>query len=148
MNYNAISNRGIAYASCLFVMIAGCGSNSLQTVPVHGKVTWKGEPLTSGDIAFHPQKLAVEGPHRLAIARLDTEGKYTLSTVTHGDGVQPGEYAVVVVARVGGRMVDAGENLKPSPLPPSYSAVNTTPLKAVIPADATGPLEFNFDIKD
>src|SRR5262245_57650658 len=76
-------------ATCLLLSIAGCGGKTLHTVPVHGKVTWKGQPLTSGDVGFHPQKLAVEGPHRIAVARLDGEGKYTLSTVTHGDGVQP-----------------------------------------------------------
>jgi hypothetical protein len=141
-------NRCVICATCLLVSMAGCGGKTLQTVPVHGKVTWKGQPITSGDVGFHPQKLAVEGPHRIAVARLDGEGKYTLSTVTHGDGVQPGKYAVVVITREGGRILDGGENLKPSPLPPKYSAVNTTPLEADIPADAKGPLEFNFDIKD
>jgi hypothetical protein len=148
MKYKTRPYHRIAFTICLLIAITGCGGNTLQTVPVQGKVTWKGQPLTSGDIAFHPQKLAVEGPHRMGIGRFDAEGKYTLSTVSHGDGVQPGEYAVVIVAREGRRMVDAGENLKPSPLPPSYSAVSTTPLKAVIPVGARGPLEFDFEIKD
>ena len=149
MRHNSVVKfRCLAWGVCLLVVLAGCSKNKLQTIPVEGKVTWKGKPLANADIAFHPQKLAVEGPHRLAIGKSDTEGKYTLSTVAHGDGVQPGEYAVVIVAREGGRIVDAGENLKPSPIPNSYTAVSTTPLKASIPADASGPLEFNFEIKD
>jgi hypothetical protein len=140
--------RWLARGACLLVVIAGCGKSKLQTVPVQGKVTWQGKPLANADIAFHPQKLAVDGPHRLAIGKSDAEGQYTLSTIMNGDGVQPGEYAVVIVVREGGRIVDAGENLKPSPIPSSYTAVSTTPLKASIPADASGPLEFNFEIKE
>lgn len=140
--------RWFATGACLVAALAGCSKGKLQTIPVEGKVTWKGKPLANADIAFHPQKLAVAGPNRLAIGKSDSEGKYTLSTINHGDGAQPGEYAVVIVAREGGRIVDAGENLKPSPIPTSYTAVSTTPLKASIAADASGPLEFNFDIQD
>lgn len=138
----------IGLAACALMFQAGCGGPSLSTIPVQGKVTWKGKPLTSGDIAFHPTKLAAGGVERLAMGRLDGEGNYKLSTVTHGDGVQPGEYAVVIVSLGGAaRQIDATEGPVPSAIPLQYSVVSTTPLKAKIEANATGPLQFDFDLK-
>src|SRR5262249_19255419 len=130
------------------IVQAGCGQPSLSTIPVQGKVTWNGKPLTSGDIAFHPKRLAEGGVNRLAMGRLDGEGNYTLSTVTHGDGVQPGGYAVVIVSRAGAaRQVDAEEGPVASTIPLTYSVVSSTPLKATIDANAKGPLQLDFDLK-
>jgi hypothetical protein len=138
----------IGLAACAVIGQTGCGRPSLSTVPVQGKVTWNGKPLTSGDIAFHPTQLAEGGVNRLAMGRLDNEGNYTLSTVTHGDGVQPGDYAVVIVSRAGpARQVDATEGPVASTIPLQYSVVTTTPLKAKIEANASGPLQFDFDLK-
>jgi hypothetical protein len=81
------------------------------------------------------------------MGRLDGDGNYQLSTVTHGDGVQPGEYAVVIISLGGpARRIDATEGAVPSTIPLQYSAVSTTPLKATIEANATGPLQFDFDL--
>jgi hypothetical protein len=138
----------IGLVACALMFQAGCGRPSLSTIPVQGKVTWNGKPLTRGDIAFHPKQLAAGGVDRPAMGRLDSEGKYELSTVTHGDGVQPGEYAVVIVSLGGpARQIDATEGAIPSAIPLQYSVVSSTPLKATIEANATGPLQFDFDLK-
>lgn len=138
----------LGLAACACIVQAGCGRPSLSTIPVQGKVTWNGKPLTSGDIAFHPTKLAAGGVDRLAMGKLDSEGNYTLSTVKHGDGVQPGDYAVVIVSLGGAaRKVDATEGPVASAIPLQYSVVSSTPLKATIDANAKGPLQFDFDLK-
>jgi hypothetical protein len=138
----------IALPACAVLIQSGCGQPTLSTIPVQGKVTWNGKPLTSGDIAFHPTKLAAGGVDRLAMGRLDSEGNYKLSTVTHGDGVQPGDYAVVIVSRGGAaRQIDATEGPVASAIPLRYSAVGTTPLTAKIEANATGPLQFDFNLE-
>jgi hypothetical protein len=139
----------IAIVSCIFTLsFAGCGKQGLTTIPVQGQVTFKGNPLTNAEIAFHPSKLYADGPNRIAVGKLDAEGRYKLSTVTHGDGIQPGEYGVVIVPREGGRVIDAGENEPVSQIPRMYSLISTTPLKATIPADASGGMQFDFELKE
>jgi hypothetical protein len=82
------------------------------------------------------------------MGRLDGEGKYTLITVSLGDGVQTGEFSVVIVCLGGpARKIDATEGPVASAIPLQYSVVSSTPLKATIEANAAGPLQFDFDLK-
>ena len=134
---------------CIAIAVVGCGKRTLSTIPVEGKVTWKGQPLSSGDIAFHPTQLAEGGVNRIGIGRLDAEGKFKISTVTHGDGVQPGDYAVVIISRGGAtRRIDPIEGSETSNIPVVYASITTTPLKATIAADAQIPVRCDFDLKE
>jgi hypothetical protein len=79
---------------------------------------------------------------------LDAEGKFKISTVKHGDGVQPGDYAVVIISRAGTRTIDAVEGDVTSTIPDVYSSITTTPLKATISADAQSPVQVNFELTE
>lgn len=73
-------------------MLAGCGPRMPQTVPVHGKVTWNGKPLTTGTITFHPAQ------GRTATGQIQPDGAYTLMTFKPGDGALLGSHKVTIEA--------------------------------------------------
>lgn len=134
---------------CIAMGVGGCEKRTLSTIPVEGKVTWKGQPLSSGDIAFHPTQLAEGSVNRIGIGRLDAEGKFKISTVTHGDGVQPGDYAIVIISSAGAaRTVDPIAGEVTSNIPVVYSSITTTPLKATISADAQSPVQVDFELNE
>ena len=83
-------------AVVLCVLAAGCGDALPETVPVAGKVTYTGEPLTSGTVTFHPQEIPDGLPRRPATGTLDAQGQFQLSTFRPGDGAVPGTYRVTV----------------------------------------------------
>lgn len=136
---------GVVYLS---ICMCGCGRPALTTIPVEGQVTWKGQPVPNGNIAFHPTQLAEGGVNRIGIGRLDAKGNYKISTVTHGDGVQPGEYSVVISSRGDGKPRFDPEGNAQSNIPVIYGTIATTPLKATIAADARGPVQIDFELKE
>ena len=100
------NRRRVSRSSALFVgltlvaasLLALVGSSDdgfgRQRYSVHGTVTYKGEKLAKGQIAFVPEAQggqAASGPIE--------NGYYSLSTLTPGDGALPGKYKVTVVAR-------------------------------------------------
>ncbi|MDR3634765.1 MAG: hypothetical protein P4L84_13255 [Isosphaeraceae bacterium] len=78
----------------------GCGSTGPvpepALVPVKGKVTYKGKPLTQGTIEFEPQTGG-----RLAKGVIQSDGTFTLTTTQEGDGVATGTHVVSVRATGG-----------------------------------------------
>jgi len=72
----------------------GCGSaaGSLPSLlPVKGKVTFKGQPLTKGVVRFEPTDFG-----RAASGKLQSDGTYVLSTFKDADGVVPGHHRVSI----------------------------------------------------
>jgi hypothetical protein len=132
----------------LSICMIGCGQPALTTIPVEGKVTWNGQPVPNGDIAFHPTQLVEGGVNRIGIGRLDAQGNYKISTVTHGDGLQPGEYSVVISSRGDGKPRLDPEGNAQSNIPVIYGRIATTPLKATIAANASGPVKVDFPLKE
>src|SRR5579883_2287906 len=77
---------------------SGCGEGGrANLVPVVGHFTLNGQPLTSGQVVFHPD--AARGNNSLDEPRgpIDAQGRYELSTVGR-KGVVPGWYKVAVIA--------------------------------------------------
>ncbi len=77
---------------------SGCGEGGrANLVPVVGHVTLNGQPLTSGQVVFHPD--AARGNTSLDEPRgpIDAQGRYELATVGH-KGAAPGWYKVAVIA--------------------------------------------------
>ena len=73
------------------VLLVGCNSASVSgTVPVGGKVTYKGAPVEGAIITFVP-----EGKGRTATATTDAGGVFSLTTVD-ASGAMPGKYKVTV----------------------------------------------------
>jgi hypothetical protein len=93
------NRRRVSRSSALFVglaLVAGCSDDGFgrQRYSVHGTVTYKGEKLANGQIAFVPEAQGGQA----ASGQIEN-GYYSLTTLTPGDGALPGKYKVTVVAR-------------------------------------------------
>jgi hypothetical protein len=76
-------------------MLAGCGGSS-NLIPVVGKVTVDGQPLTTGTglVSFRPVKGSATS--KQPAANIEEDGTYRL--ITDGkEGAPPGRYQVLVV---------------------------------------------------
>lgn len=73
----------------------GCGSGDrpyvAPTLPVKGKVTYNGKPLTRGNINFQPVDIGRE-----ANGSIQPDGTFVLTTFKDGDGAVPGVHRVAV----------------------------------------------------
>jgi hypothetical protein len=143
--------------SCL--VITGCGPSRPETAPVSGLVTYAGKPVPVGQIVFRPEN------GRPAIAAINANGRYTLTTFKSGDGALLGKHVVTITAtrahdgppppkdsqdppspkslleevRVGGGGRRAVEWIVPA----TYSRSETTPLNAEV---ARGQNTINFNL--
>lgn len=102
----------------------GCGSASVgpvSTLPVKGKVTYKGTPITSGQIRFEP-----EGMGREAHGEIQPDGSFELTTYSSGDGAVPGAHRVSIKS--------VGRTKK---LPLKYANPSSSQLELTISADKT-----------
>lgn len=85
------------------IMIVGCGSNRLATVPVRGEVRVDGKPVAGVQVVFHP----VDGPDgRLAklrpTGRTAADGTYEIGTYEMADGAPLAEYLLTAEWFAGG----------------------------------------------
>jgi hypothetical protein len=72
-------------------LMAGCDSGP-ERFPVSGRVVIDGEPLTSGTVMVAPSD------DRPAYGKIDTQGRFTLTTHEDGDGCVAGTHPVTVTA--------------------------------------------------
>jgi len=128
--------------------VAGCQSS--DTVPVRGKITYAGRPVDRGRITFEPIKLADEAaPRRPSIAPIRADGTFEMTTFASGDGVQPGEYKVIIWSVENepgdndwgqiGKTFDVGWLV-----PEKYARSKTTPLTVTVPPEG----ELHFELTD
>ncbi len=111
---------GIVWLSAL--LLAGCKSAEHQTAPVKGKVTSKGQPVTSGQLFFYPleeQRDGRKNPGKPAFANIEKDGTYRLSTYGQFDGAVVGRHRVSYVNSGGG---DEEEGKPPAYLMPEDKA--------------------------
>lgn len=73
------------------VLVMGCSSGSGR-VPASGQVLIDGKPLTTGTVMVAPTD------DRPAFGKLDSEGRFTLTTEDEGDGCIVGTHRVTVTA--------------------------------------------------
>lgn len=74
------------------MLLAGCGSAPKTTEglkQVTGKVTYKGQPLTSGVVTF-----VAEGRGLSASSPIDEQGQFKLMSDARSPGAKPGAYKV------------------------------------------------------
>lgn len=127
----------------------GCsGSSSLDTISVEGRVTYKGQPVTQGTVTFLPRDAAEGTPRRPATGTIQSDGTYRLGTLGPDDGAVPGEYQVVIVSVTGGPSPEQPDAAEVWAIPKHYGNPVQSGLQASIPADAKGPLKFDFDLQD
>jgi hypothetical protein len=129
----------LIYAAAMGLsLLAGCGGGSVSgTVPVTGKVTYKGQPVEGATVAFHSN--SADG--RVAVATTGAGGVYELITLD-SKGALPGNYSVTVkktelppeLTRDVSMEEAAAKANEPLPmpkelLPAKYAAPGTTPLE-------------------
>ncbi len=132
----------VATLSCWGVL--GCAPKGIshpKTIPVKGKVTYQGKPLTQGTVNFLPED---SWP---AIGEIQPNGEYTLSTFEKGDGAVLGFHRVVIFS------TDANPRLMPgSPhyktpkelIPKKYTTAESSGLEAIV---EPGTKAIDFELK-
>jgi hypothetical protein len=115
------------------LMTGGCAKEDAARAPVfpvHGQVSFKGQPTPGAFVVFHPVEDAGDEPIR-PTGQVEPDGSFSLTTYDKGDGAPPGEYSVTVEWR---KLVTKGEEAEAGPnvLPDLYSKPETTPLKVTV----------------
>jgi hypothetical protein len=121
-------------AVMLLAWCGGCGANGSGTLPsllpVKGKVTFKGQPVTTGTVRFEPDDYG-----RPATGKLQSDGTYVLTTLKEGDGVVPGHHRVSIT--------DLNLKSKDGAILQKYLNTSKTKLEADVSAEKT---EFAFEL--
>ena len=113
---------------------SGCGAKGSGTmptlIPVKGKVTFKGQPLSKGTVHFEPDDYG-----RPATGELQSDGTFVLTTLTEGDGVVAGHHRVCIT--------DTDAKSKSGALPKKYAILGASKLEADVSEQNK---EFTFEI--
>ncbi|NLF09631.1 MAG: hypothetical protein GX594_16870 [Pirellulaceae bacterium] len=144
---------GLAVSGLL--ICGGCGQNRPDTALVSGKLTFQGKPVATGRIVFHP----VDG-RRPAMAAINEDGTYQLTTFDTKDGAMLGEHVVTIKSTrtIGGTPLDEFAEAPPGAapaeppklewlVPEKYSRKDTTPLKATV-KDGKNAIDFNLPLSE
>lgn len=134
-------------AACGVCLLAMIGCRPATMASVTGTVTSQGKPVPDAVVQFVAQK----GPG--AAGRTDADGRFSLSTLSPGDGAFFGMFKVAIEPFVPGMDPDAPA---PSPLSPPkpvaqredipnvYRSVATTPLSAEVKRGAKNTFDFDL----
>jgi hypothetical protein len=131
---SAMRRGGVWLVACcvLFAACSGCGSKSdsysAPTVPVKGKVTYKGKPLTQGEIVFEP-----DSGGREAHGPIQPDGSFELTTNKQGDGTVVGTHRVAVTG-----------TSKKDGVPAKFKNVSSSKTEVEV---AEGKSEYSIDFK-
>lgn len=135
------------FGALLFVVaalaLAGCGQKGPTLYPVTGKVTGSdGKPLENATVVFHPAEGA--GPDAVKPrGKVGSDGTFTLTTHSAGDGAPAGEYRVTVELWLAGR----GDEPPANRLPEKYAKPDQSGFKATVGAGPTDLPPFVVPIK-
>ena len=141
--------------------LAGCGSGiSYEHAKVHGKVTYKGKPVTFGSVLFVPVEPPKDGLMQPASGAIQPDGSYELKSEAD-TGAIVGEHKVVVIAVEGDKIVEdtSKEDAAPTPaagpsrksggfksaVPKKYADPTSTPLTRKV---ATGDNTIDIELTD
>lgn len=118
---------------CGLLTLLGCGSSGKdKLVPVSGKVTLNGTPLTAGQVAFHPDTAKGNNAKGVPTGTIGADGTYTLST-DGKSGAPAGWYKVTVVTNF------PGVSGEPVPINARYGNPSGSGLeREVVPSPASG----------
>jgi hypothetical protein len=92
MNRKPWRTREPLAIALLVALLAGCGDGRPKRVPVSGRVLIDGRPLEVGSVCLYP------ADHRMAMANIQGDGHFMLSTYELGDGCVTGRHPVSVNA--------------------------------------------------
>lgn len=123
---------------CGLLAVAGCGG--LRVVPVAGKATADGKPLTRGVVSFNPDPAKGNKARVACRGRVQGDGQYELFTDDGSHvmkGAPAGWYKVTVATTPGDE--------KPLPVNNKYTDFDTTDLAVEVVANAApGAYDLNF----
>jgi hypothetical protein len=138
----------VVFPLALVAGTIGCSDKLPRTVRVEGRITYQGKPVTQGSVTFMPTAMAPGSSAQPATGSVDPDGNYSLRSYREKDGILPGKYSVSVAAYRSYRLpMKPGEKLDYS-IPEKYTSPQTSGLSADVPADAVGPLRFDFELRD
>lgn len=107
----------------LSLLLLGCGQPKPNMVPVTGKVTKAGQPVTAGSIYLHAASAdAYQKDTPSSMLQLD--GSFTIKTFPFGEGVPPGDYKVTLSPELASRLKL-----------PQHGTVTETPLTITVPPE-------------
>jgi len=82
-----------ALSTAAMPLLAGCSNNGLNLAKVHGRVTYKGQPVKKGTVFFMPDDTkGTIGPP--ALGPITPDGSFIMSTEKAGDGAIVGAHKV------------------------------------------------------
>jgi hypothetical protein len=139
MRYRSLVGAHCSLLCLLF--LSGCGkSHQLETAPVQGKITVDGKALQTGRVRFAPER------GRGATGDIQSDGTYTLTTYSTGDGATVGKHRISIEARVaaGKRNVESEEPLPPSLIPEHYADESKSGLEFDVKAGETNQADFDL----
>ncbi|MBX6313671.1 MAG: hypothetical protein IRY99_12245 [Isosphaeraceae bacterium] len=138
------SSLALAALLPILILASGCGRSTPErpeTVPLSGKVTYKGQPIPKGTVTFQ----ADSGP--VATGQIQPDGTYRMTTFEPGDGVVLGHHRVAIIANTEDPTLMPGSSpgyRAPKDLiPASYGDPRTSNLEANVQKD-TRNLDFNL----
>ncbi len=126
------------------IIFSGCWDRNIRvprTVPVQGRVLWRGKPLSGVRVTFHPQfdtgRVAF-----LPTGWTDANGYFTLSTARIGDGAMPGDY-VVTFEWIQVSHDRLGLEIEVDVWKGKYASVETSPWRVTVSSDSQ---QFDFQL--
>lgn len=120
-----MTKSGLGLAA-IALTLAGCSGD---LVPVTGSVTFQGQPLASGTVAFHRAGGGSTGYGNILAGRYEAKTGNRI-------GLKPGEYRVTVRAHAAPPPEQHNTWPVAPPLltPDDYAQPETTPLQCIVPA--------------
>jgi len=139
---------GWALRLCLAGMVlSGCTVNSSGTLPVTGKVTQGGQPVSGAAVTFVPT--ATDG--KAASGTTDGSGIYKLTTLVNGDGAIPGSYTVIITKFPGAAStpgVSSGTTATPADMDAAYKAMEKQGQNVLAPQNNMAPSASQNELAD
>ena len=135
--------RAMAVLVLAVCTLVGCGSGiSYEHAKVHGKVTYKGKPVTFGSVLFVPVEPPKDGLMQPASGTIQTDGTYELKSEADAGAIL-GEHKVVVIAVDGSKPAEPTDAAKtdaaPAPLAGPSIAKKAGGFKSAIPRKYSDP---------
>jgi hypothetical protein len=87
-------------AAVLALVCASCGTGE-GLYPVHGKVTYKGEPAAGAYVVLVKDRPRDAGEDLHPAATVEEDGSFTLNCGDRGNGAPPGTYKVMITWMTG-----------------------------------------------
>lgn len=141
--------RTVVYSTLVataFTTLLGCdgGARPNELVAVSGEVTFDGEPLHFGSVAFQP--LQGGQPAR---GEIGADGRFVLTTNKSGDGAAVGRHRVKIVcySQQDPALKDkaGGDSLGDSLIPERYTSFTRSGIEVSVLAQGNAPFVFNLE---